>query len=235
MNWFDLAVIGFIALSAIFAFARGFVREALSIVAWIGAAAIAWYYSTDYVKPFITRFITDETLAKIIAWAATFLVSLIVLTILTSLIARTVHYGGLSAIDRTLGFIFGLARGAFILALAYLLLEALPAADRPVWIREAKSRPYLERAADQLRSLIPEAMRPNRASNNDASPPPSADSEARRAMRAYQSPVSPSPPAPEPSPPQPPASNPPQPTSAPPQYNRARQHELDRLIDNQIR
>ena len=43
MNWLDLAVIGIVALSAIFAFARGFVREALSIVAWVGAAAVTLY------------------------------------------------------------------------------------------------------------------------------------------------------------------------------------------------
>ena len=43
MNALDLAIIAIIALSAIFAFARGFVREALSIIAWVGAAAITLY------------------------------------------------------------------------------------------------------------------------------------------------------------------------------------------------
>src|SRR6202140_5005330 len=158
MNPLDLAVIGILALSGIFAFARGFVREALSIVAWAGAAAIT-LYGFNWVYARIDQMVHNALLSQLIAGFGLFIISLIVLTILTGFVARMVHATGLSPIDRTLGFIFGLARGAFVVCLAYLLLDvSVQASDRPVWIREAKSGPYLHEGADVLRGFLPESL-----------------------------------------------------------------------------
>ncbi len=106
MNPLDLGVIGIVALSAIFAFARGFVREALSIVAWAGAGAIT-LYGFNWVYAQVEPRVHDRLLAQLSAGFGLFVVSLIVLTILTGIIARSVRASGLSPIDRTLGFIFG--------------------------------------------------------------------------------------------------------------------------------
>src|SRR5712675_2652757 len=90
MNALDLAIIAVIALSAVFAFARGFVREALSIVAWIGAAAITLYgFNSAY--GIAIRFVTTPLLADLIAGAGLFVLGLIVLTILTGYVARFVQ------------------------------------------------------------------------------------------------------------------------------------------------
>src|ERR1700738_1821038 len=87
MNALDLAIIAVIALSAVFAFARGFVREALSIVAWIGAAAITLYgFNSAY--GIAIRFVTTPLLADLIAGAGLFVLSLIVLTILPGFSGR---------------------------------------------------------------------------------------------------------------------------------------------------
>src|SRR5713226_8690893 len=144
MNPLDLAVIGIVALAAIFAFARGFVREALSIVAWVGAGAIT-LYGFNWVYAQVEPRIHDRLLSQVAAGFGLFVISLILLTILTGLVLRTVRASGLSPIDRTLGFIFGLARGAFLVCLAYLLLDftGVQPSDRPGWIREAKSGTYL--------------------------------------------------------------------------------------------
>src|SRR5439155_13912995 len=129
LNAVDLGVLGVIALSAIFAFARGFVREALSILAWVAAALIT-LYGFNHVYALVIRFVTTPLLADLIAGAALFLISLIVLTILTGYIARFVHSTALSPIDRTLGLLFGLARGAALVSLAYLVLDvSLPQND----------------------------------------------------------------------------------------------------------
>ncbi len=227
MNPLDLGVIAVVVLSAIFAFARGFVREALSIVAWVGAAAITWY-GGDYVKGVALRFLSDELLAKLISLSATFLVSLIGLTILTSLVARAVHHTGLSGLDRTLGFIFGLARGAFLVCLAYLLLDfsGVQPNDRPVWIREAKSGPYLHEGADVLKSFLPESLKIKGTEAADellrkADPKATAAEQAKRAMRALETPS-------------PPAAAKPDSAPAPaPSYRPGDQRELDRLIGTQ--
>lgn len=158
MNTLDLAIIAVVALSAVFAFARGFVREALSIIAWVGAAAIT-LYGFDRVYTFVARFVTTPLLADLIAGAGLFVVSLIVLTMLTGYVARFVEGSSLSPIDRTLGLIFGLARGVVLVCLAYLVVDlTLPQNDRPNWIKEAKSERFLARGADAIRDALPQSL-----------------------------------------------------------------------------
>ena len=187
MNSFDLAVLGVIALSSIFAFARGFVREALSIVAWVGAA-LTTLYGFTHVYGFVVRFVTTPLLADLVAGAGLFVISLIVLTILTGYLARFVQSSALSPIDRTLGLIFGMARGVFLVSLAYLVLDiSLPQNDRPGWIKQAKSEPFLAQGAELLRGALPEPLQMKGAAAGD-------DAQrvlAEKAMRALSSPAAP--------------------------------------------
>jgi membrane protein required for colicin V production len=227
MNLLDLTVIGVIALSAIFAFARGFVREALSIVAWIGAGLITLYlfsWACAQVEPHIHNLL----LSQVIAGFGLFVISLIILTMLTGVVARMVHLAGLTPIDRTLGFIFGLVRGAFLVCLAYLLLDlSVQRNDRPQWIQEAKSEPYLQEGADLLRGILPESLKIKGTEAIDhtmRSIPPAA--EAQRAMRAL---VQPAPAAPPPQADTPSTPPPPQ----VPTYRPGDQKQLDRLIGTQ--
>jgi len=188
VNGFDLAVLGVIALSAVFAFARGLVREALSIVAWAGAG-LTTLYGFNHVYGLVIRFVATPLLADLIAAAGLFVISLIVLTILTGYIARFVQSSALSPIDRTLGLIFGLVRGAFLVSLAYLLLDiSLPQNDRPGWIRQAKSEPFLAQGAELLRNALPEPLKIKSATASDDAQRALAD----KAMRALSSPAAPS-------------------------------------------
>lgn len=226
MNPVDLGVIAIVVLSAIFAFARGFVREALSIVAWVGAAAITLYGFTPalaIVNP-ITR---SELLSDVIVIVGLFVGSLIILTIATSFLARMVSISGLSPIDRTLGFIFGAARGAFILCLLYMVVhDYVPVADQPVWIRDAKSKDALEKGANMIRDILPNWAKMKSVTAQDAinllSPETellSPETEAKKAMRALATPGSPAPTKSEPAP--------------TPGYRPAEQRELNRIIGTQ--
>jgi membrane protein required for colicin V production len=157
------------------------------------------------------------------------------------MVARVVHFTGLTAIDRTLGFIFGLARGAFIVCLAYLLLDiSLPQQnDRPSWIREAKSAPYLHQGAEVLRGFMPEAIKNKSADAlDDAVKSFNPAAEAQKAMGAYLHPT-PAPPPPIP-PPSATAQKPdsakaaaPLPAAQAPSYKPGDQKQLDRLIGTQ--
>jgi membrane protein required for colicin V production len=224
MNPLDLAVIGIVALSAIFAFARGFVREALSIVAWVGAAAIT-LYGFNWVYGQIEPRIHDRLLSQVAAGFGLFVISLILLTILTGLVLRTVRASGLSPIDRTLGFIFGLARGAFLVCLAYLLLVvSVQPGDWPGWIREAKSEPYLHEGADVLRSFLPESLKIKSATAaeeliRNIDPKAAAAAEADKAIRALANPAPAAAPKPE--------------SASTPSYRQGDQRGLDRLIGTQ--
>ena len=218
MNSFDLAVLGVIALSAVFAFARGFVREALSIVAWVGASLIT-LYGFSGVYGIVVRFVTTPLLADLVAGAGLFVISLIMLTILTGYVARFVHSSALSPIDRTLGLIFGLARGVFIVSLAYLVLDiSLPQNDRPGWIKQAKSEPFLAQGADLLRTALPEQLQLKNAAIDDAQRALERAKDAQKAMRALSSPVAPSPAKPG--------------EDQAPNYKSGDRRDMNRLIEN---
>ncbi len=193
MNALDLAIIAIIALSAIFAFARGFVREVLSIIAWVGAAAIT-LYGFNNVYAIVVRFVTTPLLADLIAGAGLFVISLIVLTIITGYVARFADSGPLSPINRTLGLIFGLARGVVLVCLAYLVVDvSLPQNDRPPWIKEAKSERFLAKGADLLRTALPDSLQVKSAGVvDDTHRAVERAQEAQKAMRAYASPATPS-------------------------------------------
>src|SRR6266851_9091079 len=119
VNALDILVIAVIALSALFAFARGFVKEALSIAAWVGAGLIT-LYGLPHARPFAQKFIATPMLADVAAGVALFVVSLIVLSLLTSALARRVQDSALSAVDRALGLLFGAFRGVVIACLGFI-------------------------------------------------------------------------------------------------------------------
>ena len=144
------------------------------------------------------------------------------LTILTGMVARLVQISGLTPIDRTLGFIFGLARGAFLLCLAYMIVEFVPIGDRPQWIKEAKSSQFLGKGADLLKGFLPESLKVKSAEAasdlmQKVDPAAAAKAEAEKAMRALATPAPPA--APEPAP--------------APSYRPGDQKQLDRLIGTQ--
>jgi membrane protein required for colicin V production len=219
MNALDFAIIAVIALSAIFAFARGFVREALSIVAWVGAALIT-LYGFAYAYGAIIRFVTTPLLADLIAGAGLFVVSLIVLTILTGYIARFVSSSALSPVDRTLGLIFGLARGVLLVSLAYLVVDiSLPQNDRPGWIKEAKSERFLAKGAGMLREALPESLQVKAGgAADDAHRVLDRAQDAQRAMRALSNPTTPAPAKPG--------------QGSSPSYKPGDRRDMDRLIEN---
>ncbi len=88
MNTLDIIVAVVLVLSAGFAYMRGFVRELLAIVAWVGAAVIT-FYGYIYIAPFAERFVPKGPLANISAGAVVFIVALIVLSIITGTVVET--------------------------------------------------------------------------------------------------------------------------------------------------
>ena len=173
MNWIDLLVVAIVAVSALLAFLRGFVREALGIGAWIGAALVAWWafpYSQSRAREMISGY---PELADLAAFAAVFVVALILLSIVAGMVGGLVRTSILSGIDRTLGIVFGLVRGAAIVVAAYIALSIVVPPDHwPPPLLQARSLPYAYEGAAWAASQVPEAYRP-------AIKPPPAGAETR--------------------------------------------------------
>ena len=162
MNWVDLVVLAVIVLSGLLAFMRGFVREALGLGAWVIAALVAGPYGVfPYMQPWARQQFTDPTLADTVAFAGVFLLVLIVLSIVASALSRAVQYSALGGLDRTLGLVFGLARGAALLAAAYILAGFAISVDQwPSPVLSARSLPSIYRGAAWVAVQLPVAYRP---------------------------------------------------------------------------
>ena len=158
INVVDAAAALVLLFSAALAFFRGMVHELLAVVSWVGAA-FATLYGYSYVQPVTAQYITVQLLADVTAGVVIFVVTLIVLSLATRIVSRRVQESSLGPLDRSLGLVFGIARGAVILAAAWLALTWwLPEADRPDWIQEARSRPLMEEGGRLLLQVVPEEL-----------------------------------------------------------------------------
>ena len=161
MTWVDFVVVAILLISAIVAFFRGAVREVLGVGAWVGAA-IAGILAEPWARPFVEQYVQPDWLAIGLAVGGVFLVVLVVLKILIAWIAGRVQRSVLGGVDRALGLVFGLVRGAFIVVLAYIVgALAVPATDRwPEEVRNARSLPLAADGAAWAVAQLPPDFRP---------------------------------------------------------------------------
>ena len=158
VNWLDLVIIGLLILSGLLALARGLIAEVLSIVGWVGAA-IATLKLFDFAQPIARMHIKPALLGDVVAGASIFFATLILLSLLAGAIGRRVRDSELSMLDRSLGFLFGLARAAVLVGLAYLVFAQLvPPKQHPDWVKDAKSLPAIRYTALTLARLAPESV-----------------------------------------------------------------------------
>jgi len=155
INGLDIAVALLLLVSAAFAYFRGLVHEVLSITGWIGAAAAA-IYGFPVAQPFFRQVIETKILADIAAGLGLFLVALVILSLLARAASRRVKDSALGALDRALGFLFGLVRGGLIVCIAYLIyIMVVPPKDRPEWAVKARTAPMMGIGAQALVALLP--------------------------------------------------------------------------------
>ena len=153
-------MVGVLAVSGIFALLRGLVHELLALGAWFGAG-IATFYGIDRVIPFARSLTEVQPVADIGAGAVLFLGVLIALSLLTRILVKQVRRSSLGALDRSLGLLFGLARGALVIAVAWLATTwAYQEEPFPDWIVEARSLPLVQEGARTLYEVLPDGLRP---------------------------------------------------------------------------
>ena len=156
ITWLDILLLGVMLVSGLLAMIRGFMREILSIAAW-GAAALTTLYAFPRLLPTAKTYFNNDTIAMIAVVAGVFLGTLIVATVITSRISDMVLDSRIGALDRTLGFLFGLGRGLLIVVVAFLFFAWLvPDKQQPDWVRSAKSLSVLQSSGAWLQSLLPD-------------------------------------------------------------------------------
>jgi membrane protein required for colicin V production len=172
LNAVDYGILLVILASAAYAAWRGFMAEALSILAWI-AAAFATLYFGPWAGPVLSRWIAPHWLASLLGYVLVFLVVFAPLSFLSHRFSDNVRKSAAGGIDRLMGFLFGIVRGVVVVALAYLALSyATP--SQPRVVREAHFLPWVERSSAFLIDLLPPRDRPTSA-RADVEPSPSDD------------------------------------------------------------
>src|SRR5580700_5827500 len=152
----DIGLIVIMLVSALLAMVRGFMREILSIIAWILAAG-ATLYAYSKLLPLAKQYFNSDVVATVAVIGGVFLITLLVVSILTVRISDMVLDSRIGALDRTLGFVFGLARGLIIVVVAFLFFAWLvPDRSQPDWVRSAKSKVVLQGTGQWLTSLLPD-------------------------------------------------------------------------------
>ena len=151
----DLVVIGVVLISALLAAVRGFTREVLAIVAWIVAAAAAWYLH-PMALPLAQQYISSNTVALVAAIGGIFVVTLIIVSIITVQISDLILASRIGALDRTLGLVFGAARGFLICVIGWAFMSWLLQGKNPEWATASKTRPAMEDTRDSIIAMLPE-------------------------------------------------------------------------------
>jgi membrane protein required for colicin V production len=175
MTSVDLVVLGVMFLSGLIAFMRGFVREVLSVVAWIGAIVAAMTF-VPTVRPLLNPYMPSPEWTDPAGFILLFLVSLIVLSLIAKTISNAVKSSAIGGIDRTLGLVFGLARGAALAIAVYIFTcMAIPPEHWPAPVLESRTLPYIYTGAAWVARNMPPEYQPQ------VPPPPPPPPNGRQA------------------------------------------------------
>jgi membrane protein required for colicin V production len=152
----DIILLVVMLVSALLAMVRGFMREILSIASW-ATAAIVTVLGFPKLLPIVQGYLSNDIVAKAVTIGTIFLGTLIIVSVITIKISDMVLDSRIGALDRTLGFLFGLARGLVIVVVAFLFFNWLvPDRSQPDWVKNAKSLVVLKKTGDTLMSMLPE-------------------------------------------------------------------------------
>ena len=160
INPVDGLVILAVLLSALLALFRGFVRELLSLISWTVAIFLGAKFAGAF-KPFFQHYTDNDAIAGGLGGFVVFILVLIVLTIISHYIAKTVRASAVSSVDRGLGFLFGALRGFLVAALVYLAGTLIFTNEKsyPDWLTHAHTEPLLRRSAHWLTEQMPPSLK----------------------------------------------------------------------------
>jgi membrane protein required for colicin V production len=158
----DAIVAAVIVLSAILAYSRGLVREAMAIAGWIGAAVLAYIFAPQAEPlmrelPVVGEFLAGSCELSIIAsFAAVFALGLVVMSLFTPLFSSAVQRSVLGGLDQALGFLFGVVRGVLLVAVAFIVYDRAVAAETVPMVDNSRSAKVFASFQQSLNKTIPE-------------------------------------------------------------------------------
>lgn len=157
MNGADYLIIGVLVLSMLLGLLRGFVREAVGVISWLGGLWLGWRYA-HVLEPYLGGSIGEPPVST---WAARTLIVIAVLVIgwlIAGILTYMLRHSGLSImVDRLLGLLTGFIRGAVVVAV-FVLLGQFVQLTQTHWWRGSRLMPYASEAAGWLQSFAETGM-----------------------------------------------------------------------------
>ena len=153
MIWIDWLLLAVIAVSALLSLWRGFVREAVSLAGWLAALWVALLYHQD-AAAWLSRWVASPTVRNVAGFGLLFAGVVSAAAVAGFVIGRVVDSTGLTATDRMLGVVFGVARGVLVCAVL-VLLAGLTSLPQESWWHESRLLVHLQDMALWLAGFLP--------------------------------------------------------------------------------
>ena len=156
MTWLDYAVIGVMVVSIAWGIWRGLIREVISLTGWV-IAFLAANLLAGPLAEVLPESISQPELRVLLAFVAIFVLVLALSTLAGLLLAKILKAAGLGGLDRTLGALFGIARGALIVVALALAAGLTTLPRQPLW-KQSASGPFLGNLCLALKPWLPPAL-----------------------------------------------------------------------------
>ena len=157
--WIDVVIISLVVLSAILSLFRGFVKDALALITWLVALWVAMAFYEE-LAAWLSQWIAVPSAQKVTAFALLFICVLLLGAMVNYLAGKLVDKTGLTGTDKMLGVVFGIARGAVIVAILVLLAGLTPVPQDPWW-QDSMFLGYFEELAMWMRDFLPSEIANN--------------------------------------------------------------------------
>lgn len=156
LNNLDVVFLVIVGVSALVAIARGVTKELLSIIGWV-LAGVSVYYLLPVVDPIMKKYIASEVLSGLVSGMVILIMFCIFWVLAADKISTQIRFSKLSALDRILGFIFGIFRGVVIVILLQIMISSLiPEESQKGVFAESRYFKLAGDAAGPIKGLIPE-------------------------------------------------------------------------------
>ncbi|PKP84294.1 MAG: colicin V production CvpA [Alphaproteobacteria bacterium HGW-Alphaproteobacteria-2] len=160
----DAVVAGVLLVSGILAYSRGLVRETLSIAGWVGAAIVAFLFAAQAEPlvreiPVLGEFLADSCeLSVVAAFAVVFALALVVISLVTPFFSGLVQRSALGGIDQGLGFLFGVLRGALLVAVGFLVYDRVVVGDTVPMVDNSRSAAIFASVKETIAEQVPDTI-----------------------------------------------------------------------------
>jgi len=153
-NIVDIVILAILLVSALFAFVQGFTQEVLGTGSWIGAAIVT-ILLLPRVAPWLETHLQSHVAALLLGGGAIFLGTLVILWTLTHILSTRIQASAIGALDRTLGILVGLVKGAFYVSLLFIVMSwLLPGWTGRSWARDSRLMPLAAVSAGWISDAI---------------------------------------------------------------------------------